>query len=235
MKVRVKFAKTGAMRFISHLDLMRYFQKAFRRAEMDVVFSKGFSPHMIMSFASPLGVGITSIGEYFDLNLKSSSNSDSMVERLNKQMAVGIEVFSIRRISENKVSKCMTLVAAADYRITFREGMESLPKNWKEQLKKFMNQETICILRETKRSKKEVDIRPWIYSLKSDGEAVTMCISAGNVSNLKPELVMQAFGRFMGIELPEFFLLIHRKELYANTGEGELDLVPLEVLGEEIE
>lgn len=235
MRVRVKFAKTGAMKFIGHLDVMRYFQKALRRAGMDVAFSEGFSPHMIMSFAAPLGVGITSSGEYFDLDLKSASSSASMVERLNRQMAGGIEVFSVRRIPEDKASKCMTLVAAADYRVTFREGMAKLPENWKEQLGNFLDQETIYILRKTKRSEKDVDIRPWIYSMRTDGEAVAMCLSAGSVSNLKPELVMQAFGSFMGIEFPEFSLLTHREELYANTGEDGLDLVPLEALGEEIE
>ncbi len=50
------------MKFIGHLDVMRYFQKALRRAEIDVKFSEGMSPHMIMSFAAPLGVGLTSDG-----------------------------------------------------------------------------------------------------------------------------------------------------------------------------
>ena len=64
MKIRVKFSKHGAMKFIGHLDIMRYFQKAIRRAEIPIVFTEGFSPHMVMSFASPLGVGIESEGEY---------------------------------------------------------------------------------------------------------------------------------------------------------------------------
>ena len=53
MKVRIKFSKYGALRFIGHLDVMRYFQKAIRRAEIDIAYSEGFSPHQIMSFASP--------------------------------------------------------------------------------------------------------------------------------------------------------------------------------------
>ena len=52
MKIRVKFSKHGAMKFIGHLDIMRYFQKAIRRAEIPIVFTEGFSPHMVMSFAS---------------------------------------------------------------------------------------------------------------------------------------------------------------------------------------
>ena len=55
------------MKFIGHLDVMRYFQKAMRRADIPIAFTKGFSPHMIMSFANPLGVGLTSDGEYFDI------------------------------------------------------------------------------------------------------------------------------------------------------------------------
>ena len=63
MKIRIKFAKQGTMKFIGHLDVMRYFQKAMRRADVDIRYSEGFSPHQIMAMASPLGVGLTSVGE----------------------------------------------------------------------------------------------------------------------------------------------------------------------------
>ena len=75
MKVRIKFAKSGAMRFIGHLDVMRFFQKAIRRAGIDVAYSEGFSPHQIMSFAAPLGVGLCSNGEYMDIEVKSHAGS----------------------------------------------------------------------------------------------------------------------------------------------------------------
>ena len=61
MKVRVKFAKYGCMKFIGHLDVMRFFQKAIRRAGIDVAYSTGYSPHQIMSFASPLGLSLIHI------------------------------------------------------------------------------------------------------------------------------------------------------------------------------
>ena len=60
MKVRIKFSKEGPVKFVGHLDTMRYFQKAIRRANLPVAFSGGYSPHMIMSFAAPLGVGTES-------------------------------------------------------------------------------------------------------------------------------------------------------------------------------
>ena len=75
MKARIKFAKWGAMRFIGHLDVMRYFQKALRRADIDVAYSEGFSPHQIMSFAAPLGVGLTSIGYYLVVEIKTHAGA----------------------------------------------------------------------------------------------------------------------------------------------------------------
>ena len=75
MKARIKFRKNGVMKFIGHLDIMRYFQKAIRRAEIPIAFTSGYSPHMIMSFANPLGVGLTSDGEYFDIELTEAIDS----------------------------------------------------------------------------------------------------------------------------------------------------------------
>ena len=74
------------MKFIGHLDIMRYFQKAIRRAEIPIAFTSGYSPHMIMSFANPLGVGLTSDGEYFDIELTESIASKEAVRRLNEHL-----------------------------------------------------------------------------------------------------------------------------------------------------
>ena len=57
MKIRIKFAKTGVMKFVGHLDVMRYFQKAIRRAELPIAYSEGFSPHMLAS-AAPVNISI---------------------------------------------------------------------------------------------------------------------------------------------------------------------------------
>ena len=79
MKIRIKFRKYGVMRFVGHLDIMRYFQKAMRRAKIDICYSEGFSPHQIMSFASPLGVGITSDGEYLDIEVNSTNCTEESI------------------------------------------------------------------------------------------------------------------------------------------------------------
>lgn len=235
MNIRVKFAKRGAMKFIGHLDIMRYFQKAIRRAEIDIAFSGGFSPHMIMSFAAPLGVGITSDGEYFDMEVHTSYSSKEAVERLNAAMVDGMEVVSYRMIPDGKASKGMSLVAGADYLVTFREGKEPA-FDWKEKMQDFYAQESITIVKKTKKHEKEVDIRPFIHKLEVHDDSVFMQLSAGSTSNTKPESVMEAFAAYAGMELEPFSYMIHRKEVYANVGtEEKPKFVPLEDLGEDIE
>ena len=82
LKARIKFRKYGCMKFIGHLDVLRFFQKAIRRADIDICYSEGYSPHMIMSFASPLGLGLESDGEYMDIRINGSISSKEAVRRL---------------------------------------------------------------------------------------------------------------------------------------------------------
>ena len=79
MNIRVKFKKYGVMKFVGHLDLMRYFQKSIRRAGIDIAYSGGFSPHQVMSFAAPLSLGATSDGEYFDMEVNATLRSSEAV------------------------------------------------------------------------------------------------------------------------------------------------------------
>lgn len=233
MKVRIKFRKYGALRFIGHLDVMRFFQKVMRRAEIPIAFTGGYSPHMIMSFASPLGIGMTSDGEYFDIELTETVSSEEAVRRMNAEMVEGIEVVSFRQIAEEKKMTGMAIVAAADYLVSLKKGI--LPADWKEQVDIFMAQTEIRIVKQTKRSEKEIDIRPLIYQIEVRGNGIYMQLAAGSTENLKPELVMTAFCRFAGIDEETVTFSYHRLEMYAdNETGGNRNLVTLESLGAEI-
>ena len=115
-------------------DMMRYFQKAMRRAQVDIRYSEGFSPHQIMSFAAPLGVGITSVGEYFDIEVTDSMSSEAMKDRLNQVMADEIQVLSCKKLPDSS-KNAMSIVCRADYRLEFRdkyapEDPEGFFENW---------------------------------------------------------------------------------------------------------
>ena len=89
MKMRIKFAKYGVMKFIGHLDVMRFFQKVFRRADIDIAFSEGMSPHMILSFAAPLGLGAEGMSEYADIQLNVQGSAQGKPQAENQETLQG--------------------------------------------------------------------------------------------------------------------------------------------------
>ncbi|WP_313582805.1 TIGR03936 family radical SAM-associated protein [Lacrimispora sp.] len=236
MKLRIKFSKQGPVKFVGHLDVMRYFQKAMRRAGIDIKYSEGFSPHQIMSFAAPLGVGLTSNGEYMDIEVNSMEDCKTMVSQLNEVMAEGIEIMECH-ILEERAKNAMSLVAAADYTLTFREGKQ--PNDlaaFLNGLSDFMGQDHIFITKKTKKGEREIDLKAFIYELSVHGETIFMKISAGSADNIKPELVMEAYYQWLGQTCPEFAFQIQREEVYGNkVDEEHRMLVPLGHIGESLE
>ena len=222
MTVRIKYTKTGNFKFIGHLDLMRYFQKAVKRAGLDIAYSKGFSPHQMMSFAAPLALGVTSEGEYFDAQFNTLVSSDEFVRRLNAQMTEGVEVRDVILLPE-KAKNSMSLVAASDYHVTPVQGVPK--EEWDRLLRgagNLLEQEQIEILRKTKKSEKVEDIRKGIYKLYADGNQLYMLLAAGSEYNLKPELVTEALCGFLSIPYNRAAYQVHRLETYMKNEEGAL-------------
>jgi radical SAM-linked protein len=265
MKARIKFQKYGSMKFVGHLDVMRYFQKVFRRANIDNEYSKGFSPHQIMSFAAPLGVGLTSDGEYLDVQLLSADTPEAMIDRINASMTEGFRIIGYRPLLDTepntKMVTAMALVSSADYLVSLKDGYEisadiNSKKSFAETFTRFMQSEEIVIGKKTKKSEKDVDIKPMItlvafeeedYEIKrrntledhlktaeaqsSDGKPVSMAdvyengikvylqLDTGSSSNLKPELVMEAFCEFLDVTYNPYAWQSHRIEVYTRNPE----------------
>lgn len=264
MKTRVKFSKTGNLKFIGHLDVMRYFQKALRRAEIDIEYSKGYSPHMLLSFASPLGVGLTSDAEYLDMQLNTSLPEAEMIAKINEAMVPEIQVVDYKILSDESKNS-MSIIAAMDYKVSLKDGydfeaavaedgqpykIELTKENFKERFEAFSKKESIVILKKTKKSEKEVDIRPLVYHVAFDAQSfanmgcsyiensvaeqfendcvVYLQVCAGSVTNLKPELVMEAFCQSEHVVYNPFAYQVHRMEFYVDLGtDEERKLVPL--------
>ena len=244
MKVRVKFAKYDNMRFIGHLDVMRFFQKALRRAGIDVAYSTGFSPHQIMSFASPLGVGMCSYGEYMDIELRSlelrslelrsaEGKSNEICRRLNEACVPGIEVISVKALPET-AGNAMASVAAAGYTAHFKDSVSDF-----HFLEGFMNdflaQDSIIVTKETKKGTSQMDIRPGIYECKVTPEGIlAFTVDASSGGNIKPALLLGALWKFAGMQLPFLGIQLTRTEIYTNTGTQEQPVfVSLEEVGED--
>ena len=223
MKIRLRFSKQGQMKFIGHLDMVRYFQKVMRRAEVDVAYSEGFSPHQKMSFAAPLSVGVLSRGEYFDLEVNSTESSKVMLERINAQNVEGVEVLSYKLLPDD-AKNAMSVVAGADYKVYTKLFNQNT-------LEAFINQQQIIVLKKTKKSEKEVDIKPLIYNIKLEDDGIFMQVAQGSSSNLKPDLVIEALAKFAQVTLPEY-VTYERLDMYCLEDDN---LVSLDDIGGNIE
>ena len=248
MKVRVRFSKNGPARFLGHLDVMRYFQKALRRSGTPCAYSGGFSPHMIMSFAEPLGLGVASEGEYFDVELEytdpferdpSSSfpdppSSAALMESWNRVMVEGFRVLSIRRIGAGRRGNAMAILAAASYTVTFTFDD---PSRLAMLCGEFMAMSEVNVLKETKSGTKNVNIRPLVYDLHTleseDGRGcLSMLLAAGSEANLKPLPVVRALLKDEAETYADTDLQICRTDMFARDDRG--GLISLGDTGEEI-
>lgn len=232
MKLRVKFSKHGVLKFIGHLDVMRYFQKAIRRAGIDIAYTTGFSPHQIMSFAAPLGIGLESNGEYMDIEVNSLTNARDFVNALNAQMAEGIEILGVYLLPDN-AGNAMASVAAAKYTVAFREGY--FPHFLtKQAVEDFMSRDEIIVTKKTKKSEATFDMKPYIYefALGESDAVISMIVDASSSGNLKPSLVIQTLYELNNAAFNEYALLITREETYMNIGTEEaVEFKPLSFVG----
>lgn len=239
MKIRIRFRKWGVMKFIGHLDMMRYFQKAMRRAGIDICYSEGFSPHQIMSFAAPLGVGITSDGEYFDIEAHSSNSTAESIRILNETMVDGVEVTGYVQLPD-KAKTAMSLVTAADYLLSFKDGYVSpLTKTeWEEKIRKyFICADTFPIIKKTKKSEREIDLKPLVYDFEVRGTGkhpeFYIFVSTGSTDNIKPELVLSSLCEKAGVSWDEQAIQIHRLETYTTDAQNGRHITLLS-MGQEI-
>lgn len=225
MKVRVKYQKAGSFQLIGHLDTMRYFQKAVRRAGLDIAYSQGFSPHQLMTFAAPLALGVTSEGEYFDAEFHSLPSAAEFLERMNAQMVEGMAVKDIVLLPEH-AKNSMSIVAASDYRIEIRDRGQEADRKRREQLfaavPAFLDRQEIVVLKKTKKKEGMEDIRPGILKMCRQEDSLYMLLLTGSEYNLKPELVVESLCAQAGISYQPFDYHVHRLETYMKNEAGEL-------------
>ena len=211
--LRFKFKKYGPIVYIGHLDIMRFFQKAIRRSGIDAAYTEGFSPHLKLSFAQPLSVGVETDGDYFDLEMETLPDLNTLVSEMNKQCVDGIEILNVTLLNDD-VQNGMSSVKAADYIYSF----ESLLGE-KELLDKFFSQETYIFEYVRKEKTKVKDLMEDIYEYKilSDNELLVK-VNSSSAGNLKADVVIEALEKY---GLKAKCLKYKRLDLYTTDSEGK--------------
>lgn len=202
----VKFSKGIGVKFISHLDLMRTVQRAIRRAEIPVYYSRGFNPHAEFSFATPLSVGTWSIGEYLDIKLDKRLDPELIMEKMNEALPEPVKIASVTEVEESFPS-LMSIVGAASYEITLVNMDEGAINS--QSVDEFLSNSCIMVTKVGKKGERIIDIRPMIRQLalirQDRGEAVlSTLVDSGSKSNLNPELLVVAMKKYVpGLENAE--------------------------------
>lgn len=228
----IKFTKEPDIKFISHLDMMRTIQRMIRRSDLPVSYSKGFNPHMALSIAQPLPVGIYSSAEYMDVVFDSEIDEKVISESLNKCAPGGIrilETLKIRSINpgEKKIPQAMAAIDAAKYCANIKYTDAS---NIEKEMKCILNMAEWNMLKKTKTSEKEIDIKPLVKKIgyKAAGAVlnITAVVACGSRENLSFELLCDFFKKYSSSADMNAFTDIERKELYAISGN---EYVPLDI------
>ena len=201
MRYIIKFRKGEQVRFVSHLDMLRLFQRAFRRARLPLAFSQGFNPHPLMSFATALSVGFTSEGEYLDVILTEPYPVEKLKNEVNSTLPVGVEILEVIDAGDFKAS-LTSLMRYADYDIELRFP-EEVGAGELETVINGLLAGGIVVDKKTKSGIKPTDIRPLLAELR-------LVEHSGSSARLFMRGVLAADG---GLN-PELLL----KELYKRLG-----------------
>ena len=220
IKYRLSFSKTDKMRYIGHLDLLTYFQRAIKRAEIPISYSKGFNPHQQMSFAMPLPLGMSGTAEYVDIQLDVPMECEEIKNRLNAQMSLGMEITSVRRMEQGEDTGA-ALLRAADYTAVLDRKITDIETRITELEK---DEEWLIEKVGKKKKVREIDIKPLIYSLDcnndSENTVIRTRIASGSNENLKVDLLLKYLYEKMGYDLDFVKIKVTRTALLKQDENG---------------
>lgn len=228
MRYLIKFSKEDSIKFVAHLDLMRTIQRMMKRSGLPVQYSKGFNPHINMSLAQPLAVGVYSSGDYLDVAFDEELDESTIVEKLNSSAPMGIKVFEAVKIKEEqnkKVFKSMAAIDAAKYTIKIKyNSVEFLNQD----MEKLLNTQEWETIKKSKSGESKVNIRSMIkelkYELADNILIIHTTVSCGSKENLSPELLAKFIQENTREAKVDAFVDIKREEMYALV---KRKLVPL--------
>jgi len=207
-RYRITFAKTDAARFIGHLDLQSFFQRAIKRAKLPVAYSEGFNPHQLLSFAAPLPLGMAGHKEILEVFLVHEVPGAEISRVLNLQMPAGLRVIGVQEVPAVGKSAA-ALVYSATYSIIFSEI-----ENLSSAVKRVNDSDSIVVNKKSKKGVASVDIKPDIHGLEMLSECSLQAVLAcGSEKNLKPEVLAQHILAVSGVTSENCDIIYERLEI----------------------
>ncbi|UCC17473.1 MAG: DUF2344 domain-containing protein [Dehalococcoidales bacterium] len=195
-RLRVRFTRGNEVKYISHLDIMRLWERTLMRAGIRIAYSEGFSPHPRLSIAAPLAVGITGESELIDVFTADSVSPHWFTDAVKKQLPAGISILGVQQISVT-IPSLQSQVRQADYRVVVEKS--DGPENIESSISSLLSSNKLLWYHERDTGKREYDLRKLIDDIRlesSDNEryTITMILRCGSNGSGRPEQVTLALG-----------------------------------------
>jgi len=189
-RFKIKFSKHGDLRFISHHDVMRLFQRALRRAGVEMRMTQGFNPHPKMIFAMPLGVGIESDCEVLFLDTSRWYKAAELRERLEAELPSGMRPLEVELASP----LASAVPREAAYVAVPSESTDEARKGIEEKIQAFLRSEKVVVERVREDRTVRIDLRPYVSALEATPEGIRLRIRVTPKGAARPEEVLRALG-----------------------------------------
>jgi radical SAM-linked protein len=221
-RIRFIFARGSQLAFLSHLDLMRLFQRAMRRSKLPVAYSQGYNPHMRFIIALPLPLGVTAGNEFAEVFFTDSLDPQVFLDNFSAQLPVGLSLPSAWLVEENAPS-IAAQIAAARYKVKLSPDRNDKPEQaaLKQAIALLLATDEILLSKTSKKKKLSyTNIRPYIYELTAAPEtedqlSLEMLVKAGSEGGVAPSFLLEKLGE-KGLKPggKVLYWLIHRESLY---------------------
>ena len=210
------FYKKGNMRFISHLDLQRFFQRAVNRTGLPIAWSQGFNPHPVMSFGSALALGWTSDYEVIDIKLSAPMGRKRTEDAVRAALPEDLPVLEVRMVDDRHPAP-MAQVKMSDYQVSLEgEGSAAVIG----MIPAFLEREAVMAVKKTKSGEKEINARPLVLALEPLEDGFNARLKLTEQESMKPDLLIALLAGMAGVEAPE--ARIHRVALLGEDADGQL-------------
>lgn len=183
-RLQIRFGKFGALKYTSNLDVAKIWERVLRRAELPILYTKGFNTRPRIQLASALPLGITSECEILDVALREPIALDGVIERLLAVSPAGLCIYEIADVPINSPA-LQTLVRSAEYRIVFEDGID--PADLQKRVQELLERDVLLVSRERKGKEIRVDVRPLICDLRAEANVLMAHLAVGDSGNLRPE------------------------------------------------
>lgn len=180
MKKRVYFDKYGEMKFISHLDLLRFFERLFNKAEIPVKYSEGFHPRPKMSFGSPISLGTEAYNEIMDFETDAEISNEEVVKRLNESTVLGFKVNKVEEVPR----KSSIMEEFTNMLYTVEGSQEDMDK-----LEELFNRDEILEVREKKGKTVTRNLKERLKTFSREGNKISM-----EIINTSPNSYLEMVG-----------------------------------------